>query len=305
MKYVKKQGINGPIWALIALDSGAYEPEANENEADAVTRDKLIDYILSMRKAQNGWALSGIKLDPDMTGMALQALAPYVNKRDDVKEAVESALDALSKAQNDNGGYNSWGTENSESADQVIVALTALGIDPLTDSRFIKNGNSVMESMIRFSIENGGFAHTLNTGLNGMATEQGFYALVAYNRFVKGQSRLYDASEEVKLGNARKEEEKRKEEERLEEEKRREEERLEEEKRKEEEKLRQEQQNSTEEVLGEEYNTDESTTDSAVLGTQNTNTGDNAKIPAMILIMIMCLLTALIAYKNRYKESES
>lgn len=305
MKYVKKQGINGPIWALIALDSGAYEPEANENEADAVTRDKLIDYILSMRKAQNGWALSGTKLDPDMTGMALQALAPYVNKRDDVKEAVESALDALSKAQNDNGGYNSWGTENSESADQVIVALTALGIDPLTDSRFIKNGNSVMESMIRFSIENGGFAHTLNTGLNGMATEQGFYALVAYNRFVKGQSRLYDASEEVKLGNARKEEEKRKEEERLEEEKRKEEERLEEEKRKEEEKLRQEQQNSTEEVLGEEYNTDESTTDSAVLGTQNTNTGDNAKIPAMILIMIMCLLTALIAYKNRYKESES
>ena len=47
-----------------------------------------------------------------------------------VKAAVDKALDVLSELQLATGGFGSWGTENSESCAQVIVALTALGIDP-------------------------------------------------------------------------------------------------------------------------------------------------------------------------------
>ena len=46
MTYVKKQGINGPIFALIALDSGNYEikPLASGTAKTQVTREKLVTY---------------------------------------------------------------------------------------------------------------------------------------------------------------------------------------------------------------------------------------------------------------------
>ncbi len=198
MTYVKNQGINGPIWALIAFDSHGYEiPEGGD-----VARESLIDVILEAQLDNGGWALAGKGYDPDITGMAIQALAPYYNSRQDVKEAVDCALEMLSEIQHDNGGYSaSIDGTCSESCAQVIVALTALGIDPEKDERFIKNGMSVIDAMCLFAVEDGGFAHIPNGTLNGMATEQAQYALVAYDRFLSGKTSLYDMSDvEIKAG---------------------------------------------------------------------------------------------------------
>ena len=89
MTYLKKQGINGPIWALIAFDSGDYEIPVGDG---TVTRDTLIQTILDAQLDDGGWALSGTVGDVDMTGMALQALVPYYETNDKVKEAVDKAL---------------------------------------------------------------------------------------------------------------------------------------------------------------------------------------------------------------------
>lgn len=119
-----------------------------------------------------------------MTAIALQALTPYYD-RNDVKIAVDEALDYLSGIQQPDGGYMSVGIANVESCAQVIVALTALGIDPDSDARFIKNGNSVLDALLTFAMAEGGFKHTTTSSLvNGTATEQGYYALVAYDRFI-------------------------------------------------------------------------------------------------------------------------
>ena len=195
LEYVQKQGINGPIWALIALDTHGYEIPILTGGGTQTTRENLIGSILNAQLADGGWALSGINADPDMTGMALQALAPYANSNPQVRDAVDRALTRLSTMQNDAGGYGSWGTTNSESCAQVIVALTALDINPDTDSRFIKNGTSVMDALCAYYVEGGGFRHTQSGDRNGMATEQGFYALVAYQRFLNGESRLYDMTD--------------------------------------------------------------------------------------------------------------
>ena len=79
---VKKQGINGPIFALIALDSNQYEIPQVQGVSVQTTRDMLIDFILGReitdaKGTLGGFALSGNIPDPDITGMALQALAPY------------------------------------------------------------------------------------------------------------------------------------------------------------------------------------------------------------------------------------
>ena len=189
MAYVQKQGINGPIFTLIALDSHNYPTMGD------VTREKLIQVILDAQLPNGGWNLSGENADTDMTAMAIQALAPYYKTNETVKAAVDKALEALSALQRGDGGFGSWGTVNSESCAQVIVALTALGIDPATDSRFVKNGSTVLGALAGFYVDGGGFKHTADGERNGMATEQGYYALAAYYRFVNGQTSLYDMSD--------------------------------------------------------------------------------------------------------------
>lgn len=189
MAYVQAQDINGPIFTLIALDSHNYPTMGD------VTREKLIQVILDAQLNDGGWGLSADKADPDMTAMAIQALAPYYKTNETVKAAVDKALEALSALQCSDGGFGSWGTVNSESCAQVIVALTALGIDPTADSRFVKNGHTVLDALAGFYVTGGGFRHTAGGERNDMATEQGYYALAAYYRFANTQTRLYDMSD--------------------------------------------------------------------------------------------------------------
>ena len=199
MAYLRAQGTNGPIWALIALDCHGYDiPQCADGE-EQTTREGLVAEILSYQCSDGGWALMGDESDVDMTAMALTSLAPY-QEETDVKAAVEQALTWVSNAQQDDGGFMGWGTANSESCAQVIVALTALGIDPTSDERFIKEGGTVLDALCAFACEGGGFRHSSDQAEpDGMATEQGFYALAAYDRFRQGKTRLFDMTDiEVK-----------------------------------------------------------------------------------------------------------
>lgn len=190
---VTRQGINGPVWALIALNSGGYADSSAEFKK--ITKE-YITYILDAEKDSGGWSLnsSETNADVDITGMALTALAPYYKEDSRIKEAADRAVLWLSENQNSDGTYSSWGTVNSESCAQVTVALTSLGIDPNKDERFIKNGKSVIDGLLGFYTD-GGFKHVSTGKLNAMATEQGYYALTAYFRFTGGKTSLYDMSD--------------------------------------------------------------------------------------------------------------
>lgn len=192
--FVTYQGLNGAVFALIAFDTYSYEIPTAGDGATQTTRENLISYILDNKLENGGWTFFGSTADPDMTGMAIQTLAPYYSKNADVKNAVDKALDVLSASQQDNGGVASWGTVNVESCAQVLTALASLGIDADTDERFIKNGNTIVDAIMEFSVENG-FAHVKDSGYNQMATEQAYYALVSYNRVENGKTSLYDMSD--------------------------------------------------------------------------------------------------------------
>ena len=186
------QGLNGPIWALIALDSGNYDIPKNTSAKTQATRQLYIDEIIKNQMKDGGWSLTGTgDSDPDMTAMALQALAKYQDQKA-AKTATDKALTYLSKAQDSKGGYASWGTTNVESVAQVVVALCELGID-LGDSRFVKNGHTLTDNLLSFRQSNGGFTHVLDgsDGNNQMSAEQGFYALVAIDRAENGKNSLY------------------------------------------------------------------------------------------------------------------
>ena len=192
------QGINGAVWALIALDSRNYEIPQNPDATVQATREMYINHILEKQTPDGGWALSGDVADADVTGMALQALSKYQDN-DKVKVATEKALLCLSNMQNDNGGFSSYNTENSESNVQVIVALCELGI-PYNDARFVKNGNTILDELMTFYIVGNGFNHTQDgSGANLMSTEQAFYCLVAVKRQQSGNNSLYRMSDAVQV----------------------------------------------------------------------------------------------------------
>lgn len=182
------QGVNGPAFVLIAL--------ANDHQgvpANAIwTPDKLVDWLLEKQNEDGGFGLttgSG-RSDVDLTAMVLQGLAGY-QKQAEVGRAIEKALAWLSEQQQKNSGFlNAEGQETSESVAQVVIALTALGLDPLED-RFMKD-RSIIDHLLTYRGQDGGFAHIHGQGTNAMATEQALLALVAYQRYVNKESALYD-----------------------------------------------------------------------------------------------------------------
>ncbi|MEE0874611.1 MAG: hypothetical protein UIH27_14245 [Ruminococcus sp.] len=192
--FVKKQGVNGPIWTLLALDSFQYEIPIDLNVKHQTTREGLIDHILDNQCSDGGWDLNGESANPDLTGMAIQALAPYYPTDEKVRLAVDKALELISANQNNDGSFLSGGENTPESCAQIITALSALNIDCNSDSRFIKNNRSIADSLMSFSAK-GGFVHIMGGGYNQMSTEQGYYALVAYNRMLRGKNPLYDMTD--------------------------------------------------------------------------------------------------------------
>lgn len=181
------QGINGPVWALIALDCKDYKDKN-------ATRGMYVEYILEKQLPDGGWSMSGNESDVDMTAMVLVALSKYPGD-ENVEKAVSDGVDFLSRVQNDNGGFSSRGEENAESCAQAATALSSLGIS-VNDERFLKNGNSVLDAIKSFGVSGGGFRHTHEAeAANQMATEQCFYALVSIWRFENGKTGLYSMND--------------------------------------------------------------------------------------------------------------
>lgn len=188
------QGVNGAIWALIALDSADYEIPENPGAAVQATRQRYVDEILNRQLADGGFSLTGTgggaqRADPDITAMALQALAKY-QQRADVRQAAQRALSCLSGLQDSTGGFFD-GAGTCENTAQTIVALTELGISP-DDARFVKNGHTLLDNLLTYAVAGGGFRHLQGTGgSNQMTTEQAFCALVSIERQKNAQPTLY------------------------------------------------------------------------------------------------------------------
>lgn len=204
LDYIKRQGVGGLIWGLIAYDSTGEESPENAG----LTRQDFITQILMQQCTDGGFALAGAYSDTDMTAMAIQALAPYQNsskvysyKRvsDNAKmtktvyEIISESLNRLSNLQRDSGDFKSLWVPSAESTAQVIIALCSLGIDPEKDARFIKGKNSSVDGLMLYRTEKGGFSHTLPAiNPDSKASEQSLCSLAALWRYKEGLRNFYD-----------------------------------------------------------------------------------------------------------------
>ncbi len=206
-----RQGINAYLWGLLALDAAGCPVPTDA----ADTRETMLCEILRRQLPDGGFALQGTVADVDLTAMAVQALAPYYKENNaeltraeaqagrTVRQCVDAALACLSKLQEADGDFVSWGRRNAESTAQVIIALCCLSVDPLTDPRFVTpTGKTLLDGLLRYRQADGGFAHAYSFDpenpdaapgqSNSMASEQALCALAALWRRAQGLSSLYD-----------------------------------------------------------------------------------------------------------------
>jgi len=204
------QGITGLAFALIALDCGNYQTPSGAK----FDRDKLIAAILSWQLDDGGFAFMTDKTDPDVSGMVLQALAPYYfsektysyqtrngEKTKTVRQVADETLSSLSALQLEGGDYQSWGSRSAESTAQVVMALTALGIDVRQDARFVKNGKTLVDGLNIYANPDGGFGRIDEEGKIGesddLPTRQALYAFVSLWRKEKGLRAVFDERAEL------------------------------------------------------------------------------------------------------------
>ena len=181
---VAENGIMSMIYGLHLLNNGCW--------CSRYTVGTLTDELISMQFEDGGWAIMGSNGDIDVTAMSVQALAMQYNenKNEKVRDSVERALSFLSVKQKDDGGYMSFGTANPESASQVLIAVSSIGLD-INDQRFVKNGHTLIDGIMKYRLEDGSFSHTEGTDSNETATIQAALAFTAYSLSKKGEL-LYD-----------------------------------------------------------------------------------------------------------------
>lgn len=166
---VEWQGINGPIFALLALNSGNY--------AGTEAKEYYLQAILQAQVADGGWSLAGSKGDPDVTAQALQALAPYEATSPEAARAIERGLACL-EALFQNGFF-----VTSESCSQALIAYAALDRTA---------PQSLVEELLSYQQSDGSFAHLPGGKSDLMASEQALCALTALARQERNLFPLYD-----------------------------------------------------------------------------------------------------------------
>ena len=159
-------------YTLAAYNQGNYAGTESYETA-------LVNALVASQEANGSWNDYGTI---DTTANAIAGLAFYAD-RADVKTAIENGVNYLASQQEESGAFrfNEQYGENANSTATVIIGLAAAGVNPDTDPRFIKNGNSALDGLLSFALNgNTGFWNGSDTTtVDDSATEQSFRALIA------------------------------------------------------------------------------------------------------------------------------
>lgn len=193
---------NNLVYALIALDEAGVSDEALVSSGSSWTRAQLVCALLAFQNSDGGFTIDTAGAsNVDMTAMALQALAFYIdddacaaalasNGQPSVASAIDNALGFLKGQMN---GLCDFGSVESNA--QVLLALVALGKDPANSKNgFAAGANSLITAIASYEVADGkGYAHTIGSdgkpgNANALATVQVLRALSAYKSAGSGVS---------------------------------------------------------------------------------------------------------------------
>lgn len=159
---VKKEYITTVAYAFIALDAVKYSNSTVKGELITLMSEEL------KKDSTYSWGV-------DSAAMVIQALAPYY-RDPEVKETIDYALSKIEDAGED---------QSACSCAQIICAYLELGL--------IDKAKPYVTKMMTFYTEDGFLGYFGDP--DDMATEQAFYALVAYKRLLNNENSLFNMSD--------------------------------------------------------------------------------------------------------------
>lgn len=166
------QGMTAAAFALIAADLAG---------VTLVHESEYVDFIITFLEEHQ---IYGDAQTSDYVAMAVEALSIY---KDDpaVAEMLEKCIEGLAQVQQSDGGYN-----NCESTAEAIIAVTCAGINPLEDSRFIKDGNTMLDGLLKYKTKDG-YLHIKDADMtDAMAAEKALLALDSL-KLIQEETKLY------------------------------------------------------------------------------------------------------------------
>ena len=177
---VTAQGLNGAVFALLALN-------ADSEETDGELQQKYLNYILEQEKTDGGFSMDDNADEADID-------IAY-SSEENVQQTIDRGIEFLADAQDADGGYTVYGDKSSESVSQTMIALSTVGIDCNKDERFQKDGKGLYDILMQYCQKDGSFSHTPEGESDPMATDQALCALVSYERLQDEKNTFYDMTD--------------------------------------------------------------------------------------------------------------
>lgn len=173
-----KSNIESYALGLITLTNATYVPVAARN-----TVSDMVSYLTSIQNTNGSF---GTTSDIELTATVLTALAPYRENR-----AVEAVINKgfnFIKSEKDTNSVVKYNT-SSKAISKIIIALTANGIDPKS-SEYSVAGKNLMDNLLTFKT-GGEFSKDRTTTKDSDSTLEAVKALIAYEKYTKGEAHIY------------------------------------------------------------------------------------------------------------------
>lgn len=191
---INSYGINDAIFGLAAYSY------ANIPENYKIKKTDLVNKILSSKisytengESCTGWDLNGNKADADLTGAAINVLAPFCASNSTVKNTVDAAEKTLSQIENESGYITGTYGASCETNAFAIMGLVSAGMNP-EDGQFKEEKGDLVSALISFKGTDGEYRHQLGGSNNMIATEEALRALIAVKNFKSAGYDYYASS---------------------------------------------------------------------------------------------------------------
>ena len=138
-------------------------------EQDFYSEENLLSEINSYILSDGGFSITGDVGDVDTTAIVLLCLSYIENPI--AKKIVNSCILFLEKVYENNGKYVSFGVESSESVSQVALAYISV--------ENLEKAKEAERILLRFSLPDGSYSHTIGGGSNILSSVQALNALTS------------------------------------------------------------------------------------------------------------------------------
>ncbi len=116
-------------------------------------------HLLNKQKADGSWG------DVDTTAAAIMALR--ATNQNTSSYQIQQALDYIKDQQQNNGGFQSWGTTNTASTTWAVCSISSVQEHPYS-SKWKKNNQSPVDYLLCMQQADGSFLYTKDTSVNNV-----------------------------------------------------------------------------------------------------------------------------------------